>query len=421
MSAGIVQTFRDTLRKRRVRGPGFMSRAFSARGSRGQQCPRHTVRGIFAFVLILTAIAFAQTNGGLSKDQVLKLLQQDPMARVQFLVNKYGISFSLTPDVEKELTHAGATPDLLDTLRKLSPPPAKPAPPPMADLMIHAQPADAEVYVDDERKGTTSTEGTLKVSNLAPGPHKVRIARQGFHNFEMSVEVYEGKANTIVGTLQPNEPLPPEPKPVAPEPEKAKAAAPAEVAPVEKKPADPNDPLAPHEAGIYLVDATGGAHMAKLDPAPYSGPQPKVGRGGGFGAFGGGFGKMKWTSVIYGSKAHLRLTDKHPTFYFYFAAPGGNPAGGSYAFQNASSPNEFILTKMESKKNERDIPGSGGASSAVPPKDLVEFSYEKVGTGIYKVQPKADFVPGEYGFLYGGVLSAMGGSGLFDFGVDGKK
>jgi hypothetical protein len=37
------------------------------------------------------------------------------------------------------------------------------------------------------------------------------------------------------------------------------------------------------------------------------------------------------------------------------------------------------------------------------------------------VQPKADFLPGEYGFLYGGVLSAMGGSGLFDFGVDGKK
>jgi hypothetical protein len=237
----------------------------------------------------------------------------------------------------------------------------------------------------------------------------------------MSVEVYEGKANTIVGTLQPNAPPPPEPKSVATEPEKAHAAAPAEAAPVEKKPPDPNDPMAPHEAGIYLVDQTGAAHMTKLDAAPYSGPQPKVGRGGGFGAFGGGFGKMKWTSVIYGSKAHLRLTDKHPTFYFYFATPGGNPAGGSYAFQNASSPNEFILTKMESKKNERDIPGSGGVSSTVPPKDLFEFAYEKVGVGIYKVQPKVDFVPGEYGFLYGGVLSAMGGSGLFDFGVDGKK
>jgi hypothetical protein len=238
----------------------------------------------------------------------------------------------------------------------------------------------------------------------------------------MAVDVFAGKANTIVGTLQAIEAPPPEPKPTVADPEKAKAAAPPEPAPIEKKaPPDPNDPLTPHEAGIYFVDQTGGAHMTKLDAAPYSGPQPKVGRGGGFGAFGGGFGKMKWTSVIYGGKAHLRLSDKHPTFYFYFVTPGGNPAGGSYAFQNASSPNEFVLAKLESKKNAREIPGSGGASATVPPKDLVEFAYEKVGTGIYKLQPKADFTPGEYGFLYGGVLSAMGGSGLFDFGVDGKK
>ena len=382
---------------------------------------RHAVLAVLFVFALMHAVAVGQSSTRLSKDQVLKLLQQDPMARVQFLVNKYGISFSMTSDVEKELTQAGATPDLLDTLRKLSPAPAKPPTPAVADLMIHAQPGEAEVYIDDERKGTTSADGALKVSNVTPGPHKLRISRQGFHNFEMAVEVYEGKANTIIGTLQPNEPPPPQPKPVVPEPEKAKVAAPAEVAPVEKKPPDPNNPLAPHEAGIYFVDQTGGAHMTKLDAAPYSGPQPKVGRGGGFGAFGGGFSKMKWTSVIYGSKAHLRLSDKHPTFYFYFVTPGGNPAGGSYAFQNASTPNEFILTKMESKKNERDIPGSGGASSAVPPKDLVEFAYEKVGAGIYKVQPKADFLPGEYGFLYGGVLSAMGGSGLFDFGVDGKK
>ncbi len=386
------------------------------------------VRGAVVVVLCVGAIlagasAAGQTNTGLSKDQVLKLLQQDPMARVQFLVNKYGISFTLTPDVEKELIQSGATPDLINILRKLSPAPAKPAPPPMADLEIHAQPGEAEVYIDDERKGSTSREGTLKVSNVAPGPHKLRISRQGYHNFEMAVDVFAGKANTIVGTLQAIEAPPPEPKPIVAEPEKAKAAAPPEPAPIEKKVApDPNDPLAPHEAGIYFIDQTGGAHMKELDPAPYSGPQPKVGRGGGFGAaFGGGFGKMKWASVIYGGKAHLRLTDKHPTFYFYFVTPGGNPAGGSYAFQNASSPNEFVLAKLESKKNARELPGSGGTASAVPAKDVVEFSYEKVGTGIYKVQTKADFVPGEYGFLYGGVLSAMGGSGLFDFGVDGKK
>src|SRR5579864_5390704 len=243
---------------------------------------RAVLAALFALA-VMQAVAVGQSSTGLSKDQVLKLLQQDPMARVQFLVNKYGISFSMTPDVEKELTQAGATPDLLATFRKLSPAPAKPAAPTMADLTIHAQPGEAEVYIDDERKGTTSTDGALKVSNVTPGPHKLRISRQGYHNFEMAVEVYEGKANTIVGSLQPNEPPPPEPKPVVAEPEKAKAAAPAEAALVEKKPPpDPNDPLAPHEAGIYFVDQAAGTHMTKLDAAPYSGPQPKVGRGGGF-------------------------------------------------------------------------------------------------------------------------------------------
>jgi len=36
---------------------------------------------------------------GLSKDQVIKLLREDPPARVQYLVNKYGIGFALTPEI----------------------------------------------------------------------------------------------------------------------------------------------------------------------------------------------------------------------------------------------------------------------------------------------------------------------------------
>ena len=387
--------------------------------------PRRTCLWVLLVVVgIGRMTGVGQSSGGLSKDQVLKLLQQDPLPRVQYLVTKYGISFSLTSDVARELTQAGATPDLIETLRKLSPAPPKPAAPPLTDLMIHAQPGEAEVYLDDERRGTTSTEGTLKLSNVGAGLHKLRVSRPGFHSFETSVEVNEGKANAVVATLQPIEPPPPEPKPAVNESEKAHAAAPAEVEPVAKKPPpDPNDPLSPHEAGIYFIDQAGSAHMTQLEPAPYSGPQPGLSHGGLGGALTGGLGGVgvKWRSVIYGGKARIRLTEKHPIFYFYFVTPGGNLAGGGYAFQNASSPNEFVLARLASKKNEREMPHSSGASSTVQPKDRVEFNYEKVGTGIYRVQPKTDFAPGEYGFLYGGVLSGMGGSGLFDFGVDGKK
>ena len=389
----------------------------------GQFSRRTCLSVLLVVVAIGGATVVGQSSGGLSKDQVLKLMQQDPLPRVQYLVNKYGISFSLTLDVERELTQAGATPDLIETLRKLSPAPPKPAAPPSTDLMIHAQPGEAEVYLDDERKGTTSTEGTLKLSNVGAGPHKLRVSRPGFHSFETSVEVGEGKANAVVGTLQPIEPPPPEPKPTANESEKAHAAAPAEVEAVGKKPPpDPNDPLLPHEAGIYFIDQAGSAHMTQLAPAPYSGPQPGVSRRGlGAGLTGGLSGSgLKWKSVIYGTKARIRLTEKHPIFYFYFVTPGGNPAGGGYVFQNASSPSEFVLARLAIKKNEREIPHAGGAATVLP-KDQVEFNFEKVATGIYRVQPKTDFAPGEYGFLYSGVLSEMGGSGLFDFGVDGKK
>jgi len=37
------------------------------------------------------------------------------------------------------------------------------------------------------------------------------------------------------------------------------------------------------------------------------------------------------------------------------------------------------------------------------------------------VQLKNDLGPGEYGFLFGGVLQAMGDVSLFDFGIDGGK
>src|ERR1700739_1151746 len=66
--------------------------------------------------------AFSQdTSKSLSEDQVLTLLKEDPAPRVQYLVNKYGIGFYLTPDTENDLRNAGATQDLIDLVRRLAP------------------------------------------------------------------------------------------------------------------------------------------------------------------------------------------------------------------------------------------------------------------------------------------------------------
>jgi hypothetical protein len=160
-------------------------------GRRAQLVSTHWRFTWFAALLCLCAlsgIAGAQeAPKGLSEDQVIKLLKDDPPARVQYLVSKYGIAFFFTPDIEKELTQAGATPELLNLVRRLAPakpaevkapPPPPPAPAPV--LVINTKPGEAEVYVDDERRGQTSRSGTLRVSGLAAGLHQLRLSLPGY-------------------------------------------------------------------------------------------------------------------------------------------------------------------------------------------------------------------------------------------------
>jgi len=383
---------------------------------------RFILSALFAALLSLCAIsgiAVAQeAPKGLSKDQVVKLLKEDPPARVQYLVNKYGIGFSLTLDIEKELIQAGATAELLEQVRKLAP--AKPAelkatqPPPAAPpvLVINAKPGQAEVYVDDERRGQTSAAGTLRVNGLATGSHLVRLTLTGYQSFEINVELTAGETNTLAAKLLPVEVLPaakPEPTAAIPAPEV-------------KAPSDPNNPLTAREPGIYCLEQKGNTQqLVALEQAPAAGRSASSGRGGAmFGGFGGG--GIKWKSMIYGSKARVRLPSGRLVFYFYFAPPDANASGYSVsAFRPSTTPNGFILVHLESKKNERQIPAKGSVTATVEPKDVIPFDYEKVAANIYKAQLKNDLGPGEYGFLFGGVLQAMGDVSLFDFGIDGGK
>ena len=393
---------------------------------RGDTQPMKGRQRVVLFAALLYLFGLAVTAGsqeapkGLSKDQVIKLLKEDPAARVQYLVNKYGIAFSLTPDVEKELTQAGATPELLDLVRKLAPakpaevkaPPPPPASPPV--LVISAKPGEAEVYVDDERRGQTSASGTLKVSGLAPGSHLVRLTLAGYQSFEINVELTAGETNTVAAKLLPMELPPP--------PQKQEATATA-AAPEVRAPSDPSNPLTRHEPGIYCFEQTGNTHqLIQLEQAPAAGRSASSGRGGGIFGAGFGGGGIKWKSMIYGSKARLRLPGGRLVFYFYFAPPDASASGYSEtAFRPSTTPNGFILVHLESKKNERQIPAKGSVTATVEAKELIPFDYEKVAPDIYKVQLKNDLGPGEYGFLFGGVLQAMGDVSLFDFGIDGGK
>lgn len=190
-------------------------------------------------------------------------------------------------------------------------------------------------------------------------------------------------------------------------------------------PPDPNDPRSPHDPGIFVLrEDREGSRMVQLEPTAYA--QGKTG-----GVFASamtyGIAKVKWKAVVRGGKASIRTSEPQPTFYFYFDQKASSM---DFAvpwlawFGGVSSPNQFVLARFEAKKDTRELVvgewGAYSASTGTRGKDMVEFDFEKLAPGIYKVRPRADLRPGEYCFFYVSANMAYGAGGgqLFDIGVN---
>jgi hypothetical protein len=191
---------------------------------------------------------------------------------------------------------------------------------------------------------------------------------------------------------------------------------------------DPSDPLSAHEAGIYLFEEKDGTKkMLQLEPSISS-----QSKSGGFftSAMTGGLAKIQSKAVLAGSNARLQIDAPRPVFYFYFEvkSSGLSNSGNVYA-SSSTSPNEFVLVKMDKKKNGRELVvgqfNAFGAQSGTLDKYSRAFDFEKIAPGVYKVTPRADLDLGEYGFFYGGSTPIAGygyfGAGvspkIFDFGI----
>lgn len=64
---------------------------------------------------------------------------------------------------------------------------------------ITSDPADAQVVVDGEKEGTTP----LTLHSLRPGPHHVRITKQGYRQYDTFFEIGEGSYSNIECSLVP--------------------------------------------------------------------------------------------------------------------------------------------------------------------------------------------------------------------------
>ena len=129
----------------------------------------------------------------LSKEDVVKLLTgQVSPHRVSQRARQQGIDFEVTPEVERQLRQAGATDELVATLRELAPKPAQ--------IVVQTSP-DAHVYLDDTFKGQAGAQGRLVIENPTPGDHSLRVSLVGKKNYEQQITVLAGQTANVRATL----------------------------------------------------------------------------------------------------------------------------------------------------------------------------------------------------------------------------
>jgi hypothetical protein len=193
---------------------------------------------------------------------------------------------------------------------------------------------------------------------------------------------------------------------------------------------DPNDPMVPHDSGIYLYtkDRDGKPQMIVLERAAYTGAKT----GGMLGsAMTYGIKKVKTKAVIAGQRASIRVADTAPVFYFYFDDKQAGLGKTYFGVGNLSNPNQFALLRLDVTKTGREtIIGaysSLGSSSGNDTKAMVQFKSERIRPGLYKVSLDS-IKEGEYCFLsagggvtsagpYGAMATTTTGTDIFDFGV----
>lgn len=198
-----------------------------------------------------------------------------------------------------------------------------------------------------------------------------------------------------------------------------KVASPASIPPPTSSLAqsNPNDPTALHEPGIYLQEE---GKLLKLEPTNFS-----QARSGNWlkSRVTAGIATQKSKAVLPGAHAKLQITQSKPIFYFCF---GDQTTGIAGPIMGATSPNEFVLVKMDQKKDKREIVVgetrviTGSSSTGIKEKDIIGFSSQKLSTNLYKVIIDEALASGEYCFYFNNmaIMAAQAGGGkLFDFTV----
>lgn len=185
-----------------------------------------------------------------------------------------------------------------------------------------------------------------------------------------------------------------------------------------RKVVDPNDPMAAHRPGIYYKDAQG--NMVELMPSVTSQSKSK---GALATRLSYGIAKTRVVSRIPGAQARTQFTGDE-VFYFYFNqqnAAFDQSSIAFYGFQQAISPNEFVLAELDASAEARELE-TGSANNyttelGIDEKHARPFEIEQLAPGIFKVTPSY-LAAGEYCFVYSGAAPyGHTQQKVYDFGV----
>lgn len=184
---------------------------------------------------------------------------------------------------------------------------------------------------------------------------------------------------------------------------------------------DPNDPMSPHDFGIYLFEEKDGNRKMTQLSANVS-AQNRTGGGVTAAVTPFGLGKVKTKANLPGTTAAIQVQSSRPVFYFYLDTKSGglNTSSGI-----PSNPNEFALVKFHIRSDNREITiakaNAWGAKGGLSDESVMPVTVENLGNGIFKVTPQKDLKNGEYGFYLlnsgNSNASAAVGAKFFDFGV----
>ena len=140
-----------------------------------------------------------------------------------------------------------------------------------------------------------------------------------------------------------------------------------------------------------------------------------------------GLADAKIKSTLNGEHSQNVIESNLPEFFFYFDQSQTSELSlraTNWWFSVASSPNEFVLVKLNSKGRKREMEIGkvnlyAGNSIGVDEKNIIKFDIEALSDTEFKVTPAWMLAPGEYCFYYQGIVPVGGYSNqaVFDFSI----